>query len=67
MQNEIIKIGTAAKWRGPYNDGSTYYGENQVTMCGCLFSCKVEKVTGKPPVMVVDQERGFIALANTDV
>lgn len=67
MGNEILKIGKAAKWRGTYDDSLTYYEENQVTMNGCVFSCKAEKVTGKPPVVVSNAETGSIQLANTDI
>ena len=67
MNNEIIKIGKAAKWRGTYDDSLTYYQENQVTLYGCVFSCKAEKVTSKPPVVVSNAETGSIQLANTDI
>lgn len=67
MSNEIIKIGKAAKWRGTYDDNLTYYEENQVTMYGCVFSCKAEKVSGKPPVVVSNVETGSVVLSNTDI
>lgn len=43
-----------------------YYQENVVTVCGCVFRCKVLQAQGKTPVRIAD-DAGHLAFANTDV
>lgn len=64
--NNIVKIGTALKWRGTYDNAKIYYQENIVTTCGCVFRCKALQTQGQPPVITID-EYGHVAYANPDV
>lgn len=64
--NNIVKIGTALKWRSTFDIKKRYYQENITTMCGCVFRCKILLAEGKPPVKVID-EAGHIAYENVDV
>lgn len=64
--NNIVKIGTALKWRNTFDITKKYYQENMVTICGCVFRCKVLQAQGKTPVRIVD-DAGHLAFANTDV
>lgn len=64
--NNIVKIGTALKWRNTFDITKKYYQENMVTICGCVFRCKVLQAQGKTPVRVAD-DAGHLAFANTDV
>jgi hypothetical protein len=64
--NNIVKIGTALKWRNTFDITKKYYQENIVTICGCVFRCKVLQAQGKTPVRVAD-DAGHLAFANTDV
>lgn len=64
--NNIVKIGTALKWRNTFDITKKYYQENMVTICGCVFRCKVLQAQGKTPVRIAD-DAGHLAFANTDV
>ena len=64
--NNIVKIGTALKWRNTFDIEKKYYQENIVTACGCVFRCKVLQAQGKVPVRISD-DNGHIVYANTDV
>lgn len=64
--NNIVKIGTALKWRNTYDPGKKYYQENIVSACGCVFRCKIFQSQGQSPVQTVDEE-GHLGFANTDV
>ena len=64
--NNIVKIGTALKWRNTFDITKKYYQENVVTVCGCVFRCKVLQAQGKTPVRIAD-DAGHLAFANTDV
>lgn len=64
--NNIVKIGTALKWRNTFDITKKYYQENIVTICGCVFRCKVLQAQGKTPVRIAD-DAGHLAFANTDV
>lgn len=64
--NNIVKIGTALKWRNTFDITKKYYQENMVTVCGCVFRCKVLQAQGKTPVRIAD-DAGHLAFANTDV
>lgn len=67
MNNDnIVKIGTALKWRNTFDITKKYYQENVVTACGCVFRCKVLQAQGKSPVRATD-EQGHIVYTNTDV
>lgn len=67
MNNDnVVKIGTALKWRSTFDLTKKYYQENIVTDRGCVFRCKVLQAQGKPPLKVTDEE-GHIAYINTDV
>lgn len=64
--DNIVKIGSALKWRNTFDIDKKYYQENIVTICGCVFRCKVLQTQGKSPIRSTD-ESGHIAYANTDV
>lgn len=64
--NNIVKIGTALKWRNTFDIEKKYYQENIVTACGCVFRCKVLQAQGRVPVRISD-DNGHIVYANTDV
>ena len=67
MNNDnIVKIGTALKWRNTFDITKKYYQENIVTACGCVFRCKVLQAQGKSPVRATD-DQGHIVYTNTDV
>ena len=64
--NNIVKIGTALKWRNTFDLTTKYYQENVVTACGCVFRCKVLQTLGQPPIKM-DDDQGHITYTNTDV
>ena len=64
--NNVIKIGTALKWRDIFDINKIYYQENIVTACGCVFRCKVLQAQGKSPIAVVD-DAGHIMYSNQDI
>lgn len=64
--NNIVKIGTALKWRSTFDINKRYYQENIVTMCGCVFRCKILLAQGKSPVDITD-DYGHIKYANPDI
>ena len=64
--NNVIKIGTALKWRDIFDINKIYYQENIVTACGCVFRCKVLQTQGKSPITVAD-EAGHIMYSNQDI
>lgn len=64
--DNVVKIGTALKWRGVYDSTKKYYQENIVTENGCVFRCKVLSAIGKNPVKITD-EQGHIVYQNTDI
>lgn len=67
MNNDnIVKIGTALKWRSTFDITKKYYQENLTTVCGCVFRCKVLQAQGKSPVKFTD-EKGHLVYTNTDV
>ena len=65
--NSVINIGSAALWRGVYNDRATYYNKNLVTMCSCIFRCDVDRQSGVPPCVIDDEEAETYKLANENV
>lgn len=67
MNNDnVVKIGTALKWRNTFDLTKKYYQENVVTACGCVFRCKVLQAQGKSPIKMTD-DQGHIVYTNTDV
>ncbi len=64
--NNIVKIGTALKWRSTFDITKKYYQENIVTVCGCVFRCKVLQAQGKSPVRFTNDD-GHMVYTNTDV
>ena len=66
ISKNIVRIGTATKWRGVYSDSKVYYYDNIVTISNCIFRCNASHTSGKSPVNIVD-EVGHIEYANTDV
>lgn len=64
--NNVVKIGTALKWRNTFDLTKKYYQENVVTACGCVFRCKVLQAQGKSPIRMTD-DQGHIVYTNTDV
>lgn len=66
MNNNIITIGTALKWRGIFDKEKTYYQDNMVLEAGCIFRCKVLQTVNQPPVKMTDED-GHFELINQDV
>lgn len=66
MNNNIITIGTALKWRGIFDKEKAYYQDNIVLEAGCIFRCKVLQTVNQPPVKMTD-ENGHFELINQDV
>lgn len=64
--NNVVKIGTALKWRNTFDLTKKYYQENVVTACGCVFRCKVLQAQGKSPIKMTD-DQGHIVYTNTEV
>ena len=67
MTDNIFNIGSAPKYRGVYNNQNTYYEQNIVTMCSCIFSCTANEQQGIPPLVVANANTGTMIFANTDV
>jgi hypothetical protein len=63
--SEVLTIGSTIKHRGEYNDSTTYYANNQVTMYDCIFQAIANNFKGMPPAKI--DSNGEIALANTTV
>lgn len=66
MNNNIITIGTALKWRGIFDKEKAYYQDNMVLVAGCIFRCKVLQTVNQPPVKITDGD-GHFELINQDV
>lgn len=66
MNNNIITIGTALKWRGIFDKEKAYYQDNMVLEAGCIFRCKVLQTVNQPPVKMTDED-GHFELINQDV
>lgn len=66
MNNNIITIGTALKWRGIFDKEKAYYQDNMVLVAGCIFRCKVLQTVNQPPVKITDED-GHFELINQDV
>lgn len=64
--NNVVKIGSALKWRGVFDLNKNYYLENLVTACGCVFRCKVQQAQGISPIDI-STENGHISYINEDV
>ena len=64
--NNIAHIGTALKWRNTFDLETTYYQENIVTACGCVFRCRVLQAKGITPIGLADKQ-GHLTFANPDV
>ena len=64
--HKAIKIGGALKWRGVYDPTMSYYTDNVVTMCGCVFWHRPEFTRNVPPVMKRVQGSNFYEFANTE-
>lgn len=66
MNNDnTVQIGVALKWRNTFDITKRYYQENVVTVCGCVFRCKVLQAQGKSPVNFTDAQ-GHMVYTNTD-
>lgn len=66
MNNNIITIGTALKWRGIFDKEKVYYQDNMVLEAGCIFRCKVLQTVNQPPVKMTDGD-GHFELINQDI
>lgn len=64
--HNIITIGTALKWRGPFSNEKTYYQDNIILDAGCLFRCKIMQTQNHPPVRIID-ENGHFEFINQDI
>lgn len=63
-ESEILTIGSTIKYRGEYNANTTYYMNNQVTMCGCVFQALNTNFSNIAPLTVASDKT--ISLTNTD-
>lgn len=64
MNNNIVKIGKALKWRGIYDRSKKYYAENIVTCYGGVFRCNVSVAQGIPPYEL--NEEGHPLICNSE-
>lgn len=62
----VVRIGSALKWRNTFDIDKTYYRENIVTENGCVFRCKALVAKGKSPVGPPDAN-GHMTFINTDI
>lgn len=62
--SKIISIGSAPLFRGVYNNKSTYYIDNVVTMYGCVFIGLLNEMSGLPPL--TKQSNNTIVFSNTN-
>lgn len=63
--SEVLTIGSVIRHRGEYNEKATYYTNNQVTMCGCIFQAVGNSFTGIAPLKVAEDKT--ISIVNTPV
>lgn len=49
--HQTLKIGQALKWRGVYDNSLSYYRDNVVCMCSCVFWCKQLFTREVPPLV----------------
>ena len=61
--SDVLTIGSVVKHRGEYNNDTTYYVSNQVTMCGCVFQAIANNFKGVAPIKIA--EDGSISLSNS--
>lgn len=64
MSNNIINIGSAPKFKGDYNNTSTYYKNNVVSLYGSVFISLLNEVIGLPPLMMASD--GTLSFTNTN-
>lgn len=64
--DNVVKIGTALKWRGSFDLKKKYYNENIVSACGCVFRCKILQAQNLSPIEF-EEETGHIIYVNPDV
>lgn len=62
---DVLTIGSVIKHRGEYNNDTTYYFNNQVTMCGCVFQALGNNFSAKAPLAITDDST--ISFANTNL
>lgn len=60
---DILSIGSTIRHRGTYDANTTYYVNNQVTMCNCVFQALGNNFSGIPPVE--EDSEGTAKLVNT--
>lgn len=63
--HRTLKIGEALKWRGVYDNALTYYRDNVVVMCSCVFWCRQLFTRGVPPLVYRSSDRMY-QFANTE-
>lgn len=64
--NNIVKIGTALKWRGIYDSNKIYYQDNIVFDAGCIFRCRVLQTQNQAPIET-SGENGHLTLINENI
>ena len=63
ISRNTVRIGTALKWRGVYDNDETYYYDNIVTASNCIFRCAASSAHGLPPVEAIDNS-GHVKYSN---
>lgn len=62
---DVLTIGSVIKHRGEYNNDTTYYFNNQVTMCGCVFQALGNNFSAKAPLNIAKDST--VSLSNTSL
>lgn len=63
--HRTLKIGQALKWRGVYDNALTYYRDNVVVMCNCVFWCRQLFTREVPPLVYRSSDQTY-QFANTE-
>lgn len=62
---DVLTLGSVIKHRGEYNNDTTYYFNNQVTMCGSVFQAVGNNFSAKAPLNIAKDNT--VSLSNTSL
>ena len=62
---DVLTIGSVIKHRGEYSNDTTYYFNNQVTMCGSIFQALGNNFSAKAPLSIAKDST--VSLSNTSL
>lgn len=65
INSNVLAIGSVAKHCGEYDNNTTYYYTNVITMFGSMFQALGNNFSGMPPL--VEATDGTVSLANTNL